>query len=164
MHANSKRSALLPRRLQSHALRRSDHFEAITGATIPMRRRHAAYDVKIFRPNAFFLDIEQFVPQMNALYQTNHEAIIPNVQRSPFLAFQARRRLGDAWRLDHRRFASGQPSMNEFIFAVGQRGSAFVHCLGDGFINEVDDEFVCAANIPSGILGCAIVAVAGANS
>lgn len=51
--------------------------------------------------------------------------------------------------------------MNEFIFAIGQRSGAFVHCFGDRFIDEIDYELMREADIPRGIFGCAIVAIAG---
>ena len=129
-----------------------------------MRRGHAANNVKIFGANTLFLGIEQFLTQVNALYQTNDDTIVPNVQCSPLLAFEAGRRFGDAWRLDCGRCASRQSGVDEFVFAVGQRGSAFVHRFGDGFIDQIDHKFMRQANIPSGVLRRAIVAVARANS
>src|SRR5689334_5461572 len=93
---SSRRSASSPRRLQSSALlSRANHLETITRATIPVRRSHAANDVKLFGSDTLHLAVEQFVIQVNALDQTNHDAIIPNVQRAPFFTFQARRGLGN---------------------------------------------------------------------
>ena len=57
--------------------------------------------------------------------------------------------------------AAVQPGARQFIFAERQRRGALVHGLGDGFVHEVDDEFVHGADVERGVLGCAVLAVAG---
>ena len=76
-------------------------------------------------------------------------------------AFQTRRRFGDARWFHQRRRRGGQTGTRQFIFAIRQRRGALVHRFGDGFIHEVDDEFVRGADVQGGVLGRAVVAVAG---
>jgi hypothetical protein len=99
---------------------RANHLEAIARATVPMRRSHAPYHVKLFGANTFFLGVEQFVTQVNPFYQTDHDTVITNLQSSPFLAFQARRRLSNAGRLDYGRFASVEAGVVELVFTIWQ--------------------------------------------
>jgi hypothetical protein len=55
----------------------------------------------------------------------------------------------------------GQAGANQFIFAERQRRGALVHRLGDFFVHEVHDEFVHGADVERGVLGRAVVAIAG---
>ena len=54
-----------------------------------------------------------------------------------------------------------QPGVDEFIFAIGQGGGAEVHGLGQRFIHEVDHKLVREPDVEGGILGGAVLAVAG---
>src|SRR5579862_3579613 len=74
-----------------HPLRRPNHFKPVARPAIPVRRGHAADEEKFVRVDPFFLRIEQFSAQMEALDQANHHAIFADLQRAPFSTFQARR-------------------------------------------------------------------------
>ena len=56
-----------------------DHFEAVPSAAIPVRRGHAADEKKLVGPNPLLLHIEQFLAQVNAFDQADHDAIASNL-------------------------------------------------------------------------------------
>src|SRR5258708_4060403 len=104
----------------SYSSLRPNHFKTIPGAAIPVRGGHAADEKQLVAPHALLLGIKQLVAQMDPFYQTDDHPVIPYLQRPPFLALQTHRRLHDARRLDHPRFASMQPGMDQFILTIRQ--------------------------------------------
>jgi hypothetical protein len=70
-------------RLTIRTLRRLSHFKTIARAAIPVWRRHAADEEQLLRPNALRVRIKKVLTQMQPFDQTDHDAIVADIQRAP---------------------------------------------------------------------------------
>ena len=122
---------------------------------------HAAYEEEFVGVDTAFFGVEEFVANVDAFDDADNHAVVADVQGTPFGAFEAGGGFKDARRFDHGRRRGVEAGAVEFVFAVRQRSGALVHGFGDGFIHEVDDEFVGGSNIEGGVLGRVVIAVAG---
>ena len=57
-----------------------DHFETVASAAIPVWRGHATDEKELFGVNPLLLRIEQFLAQVNAFDQADHDAVVPNLR------------------------------------------------------------------------------------
>ena len=58
---------------------RPDQFKTVAGSTIPMWRGHAADEKQAVAVHSFLLCVEQFLPQVPPLHQTDYHSVITNV-------------------------------------------------------------------------------------
>jgi hypothetical protein len=110
------------------------------------------------------LGIEKAVTHMHAKDFADDEAVVADFEDAVAAAFEAGGSFDDARRLYGGAGRSGEASVSEFVFSWRQGGSAEVHLLSDGFIDEVYDELVREADVPRGVLRHAGFAVAGTDA
>lgn len=126
-----------------------------------MRGGHAADGKEFLDVDAAFFGVEKFIADVEAFDQADDHAVAADLESAPFGAFQAGGSLGYARGFHKRRGCGVEAGVEEFIFTVGQGCSALIHGFGNGFIHEVDDEFVAGADIQRGVLGRTVIAIAG---
>ena len=132
----------------------------IVGAGIPVGCGHAAEGVIAVVPEVAFFIHEAFA-NVDEVDDPDDEAVGPDLDGGVLGAFEGDGSIGDAGDFDFLGRERSERVQVEFAFAMGEGGGGSDHDFAEGFVDHVDDEFSCLADITGGILRGAPVFVTG---
>ena len=136
-------------------------FEAGGGVAIPVWGGHAADGVEVGLDDAAGGGVVEGGVEAEVVDDAEDDAVVADFLDGVDAAFEGGGGVGDAWWGDGEGGGGFDVSGGGFAGAVGEWGGGGDHGGGEGFVEEVDDEFAGAAAVECGVFGCAVFAIAG---
>lgn len=136
-------------------------FELIFRVAVPVGGGHAADGEVAVGADALEFGVVEFIGDFDGFDGADDEAVGADALDGVNAAFEGDWGVSETWSGDGSRRCCFELLGGDFADSVRKRGGALYHFLGEMLGEEMNDEFAACFAIDGGVLGGAVVAIAG---